>query len=443
MSAMSSALLQTPAESARPPKRTRCCDYSEPSTNRDTFLDNFKGMASLCIVFIHFGTIGTYFCGMGKFLDTCCGKLIFGGTAVGSIFAMPCFCFVSGYVSSLDLNKARRTQLLRYAVTWVVQHGLFFFLLGGRAQQQLYINQWEDQHPDLNTTNKMLEAEGEPALSPPGPLPLHIFREASLDWYLWCVILWRLCLPLIDRLRHPFLLSVVISLVMMFTDSSSSTYSNAPFGFLPYFILGYQMKGKRENIDSICANITYKVSFILFLLVTMAWSFFDLDRCCEYIGAGIGCLYGGSFANLMFVTRHIKSFNATNAMLHPTPSPDYHFCQSGQGALLTLLFYTVSMASVFGCMTLVPKGQTYLLTRAGRDSIYIYFGQLWIITLLTVVGFVALLNKVELPPAIGLAIGIIVSLGSWAILAQPCVKCLCSPCIEPRVEEGCCAVALP
>lgn len=229
----------------------------------------------------------------------------------------------------------------------------------------------------------------------------------------------------------------------MFTDSSSSTYSNAPFSFMPYFILGYQMKGKKESIDSICGNKTYKVAFISFVFITMLWSFFDLDRCSEYIYGGIGCLYGGPLADGMFVTKELKSFNVTDAMLRPTPEPDHHFCQSGQGALLTLLFYGVSMASIFGCMTLVPRERTYLLTRAGRDAIYIYFGQIWILTLTTVVGFVLLLDNVVLPPTIGLAIGIIVSLGSWAILAQPCVKCFCSPCIEPKVEEGCCAIAMP
>ena len=93
-------------------------------------------MASLCIVFIHLSITGMYVCGMGKFVDTSSGKLLFGATAVASIFAMPCFCFISGYVSSPDLNKARRTKLLRYAVTWVIQHALFFFLLGGLAQDQ-------------------------------------------------------------------------------------------------------------------------------------------------------------------------------------------------------------------------------------------------------------------------------------------------------------------
>ena len=150
-------------------------------------------------------------------------------------------------------------------------------------------------------------------------------------------------------------------------------------------------------------------------------------------------MYGGDLVGSRNQEHDIKSFNATDPQV---PEPDFH-CQTGQGALLTLLFYIVSMASIFGCMTLVPKQRTYLLTRAGRDSIYIYFGQLWILSLLTVVGFCLLLDNVVMPPVVGLAIGIIGSVGSWALLAQPCVKCLCSPCIEPKVEEGWCAIAIP
>ena len=57
-------------ESAAPPGLlSRCCDYSEPTHDRDSFLDNFKGMAGLCVVFIHLGMEpGLYFCSLGKFL---------------------------------------------------------------------------------------------------------------------------------------------------------------------------------------------------------------------------------------------------------------------------------------------------------------------------------------------------------------------------------------
>ena len=58
-------------------------------------------MAGLCVVFIHLGMEpGLYFCRLGKFLGTTSGKLAFAGQGVVSIFAMPSFCFISGYLST-------------------------------------------------------------------------------------------------------------------------------------------------------------------------------------------------------------------------------------------------------------------------------------------------------------------------------------------------------
>merc|ERR1712216_334151 len=120
-----------------------------------------------------------------------------------------------------------------------------------------------------------------------------------------------------------------------------------------------------------------------------------------------GCLYGGAeLPGSSNVVQQTKSLKAAYLMNVQVPEPDFH-CQTGRGALLTLLFYVVSMASIFGCMTLVPKKRVYLLTRAGRDSLYIYFGQPWIVALPLGFGFEAALSDVVLPPAVGLAIGVI------------------------------------
>ena len=86
---------------------------------------------------------------------------------------------------------------------------------------------------------------------------------------------------------------------MMFTDSSFSVYSNAPFGFLPYFILGYQMKGEKATIENICENKACKVSFIFFLLIAMGWSLFDANQCTLYIWGGLGCFLASGIVQML------------------------------------------------------------------------------------------------------------------------------------------------
>lgn len=58
-------------------------------------------------------------------------------------------------------------------------------------------------------------------------------------WYLWSLCLWRCCLPLFQKLKHPVLTAVVIAIGAGYIESVGYTLGIArTLTFLPYFVLG-------------------------------------------------------------------------------------------------------------------------------------------------------------------------------------------------------------
>jgi hypothetical protein len=305
-------------------------------------------------------------------------------------------------------------------------------------------NQWWDEHPNLNATNAVLRTEGIPAISPPGPLPLPIFHTTGLDWYLFCIIVWRCLLPLLAQLRCSMSISVLLGIAIMFTDASSTVYSNAIFAFMPFFILGYQAKQMSGEIEKLRGSRLAKACFLLAGVAFLGSCAADTEmRAYMWISRNLGCLYGGGIRDQMNENiADTMTANITQMMLHPTPAPETHYCQTAPGVVQVLLFYALATAGVLGFLAVAPTQRTLLLTRAGANAIYIYFGQLWAIMFFSIIIF-----------ALGLGTGLIIPVGLaalcsfaavllvWALLAQPCFKCCCQPFIEPRVESGCLPIA--
>merc|ERR1712125_63838 len=116
-------------------------------------------------------------------------------------------------------------------------------------------------------------------------------------------------------------------------------------------------------------------AFVVVAIVTVSLSVMDRRlRSYLIIARNLGCLYGGDLANQM--NFDFAEVNITQMITNPKPYPATHYCQSGPGALQVFCFYAVSMCLILGFITLIPTRRVWLLTRAGANSIYIYFGQL-------------------------------------------------------------------
>ncbi|HSP53186.1 MAG TPA: acyltransferase family protein [Cryobacterium sp.] len=62
-------------------------------------------------------------------------------------------------------------------------------------------------------------------------------------WFLIAILVWRLALPFLVLLRHPVIISVIISVGAGYFDSIDSTFAlSRTLGLLPFFVFGWQLR---------------------------------------------------------------------------------------------------------------------------------------------------------------------------------------------------------
>jgi fucose 4-O-acetylase-like acetyltransferase len=121
------------------------------------------------------------------------------------LFHMPAFAFMSGAVTRSPSRSARTAimSLLPLFLAFSTVH-----LLVRRA----FFGEWE----------------------------WGLYVAPGLLWYLMALMFWRLLLPAFDRLRHPVIASVVLSLAVGLTDRFDTTLSlSRTIVFLPFFLMGH------------------------------------------------------------------------------------------------------------------------------------------------------------------------------------------------------------
>eukprot|EP00929_Paragymnodinium_shiwhaense_P122278 TRINITY_DN94918_c0_g1_i1.p1 TRINITY_DN94918_c0_g1~~TRINITY_DN94918_c0_g1_i1.p1 ORF type:complete len:453 (-),score=43.19 TRINITY_DN94918_c0_g1_i1:281-1639(-) len=440
------ALLDKPVNTEKTIRSTRCgpcCDYSEANA-RDAFWDNYKALCAFFVLLMHFAPL-TWFIGVTNMTSTI-GRVWVNSLGFVYLFAMPGFCFVSGYYSKTELNRAQRVNLIRYTVTWFINHGLWVALdISNDIDGHRTL--WEQQHPYLNQTNALLKAEGKPTRSPPGYLPVPWFRATGLDWYLFCVIIWRCFLPLLAQLRASCLpaMAVMMGIGIMFTDASASVYSNAVFAFLPFFLLGYCFQKRPVYIERIRESSVVRA---LLAVVALVWSAEAvLDRqlgLYMFFSQPMGCIYGGETgaAALFDISDMLKAKVNLTEIAHPTPFDisKLDHCRTVGGVAQVLLFYIVASLAVLSLMSVTPTKRIPFMTRAGTNAMYVYFGQLWALIPFDIMAMVIAASGCTVPVALAILFSFLAVFFVWVLLSQPCFKCCCKPCIEPGVERGCFAI---
>lgn len=164
------------------------------SVERDPLVDNLKAILISLVVIGHFTEIyiqqSVYF------------KAVF--VCIYS-FHIPLFVFLSGYLSKSESCK-KPYKLVKTLILPYVLFGLVW-------------NLRESAHA--------------------GHLELDIFSPPFHLWYLLSLFIWRLMIPFVRVIKHPIVVSILVSLLVGLCPSVGHTFSlSRTFSLFPFFLLG-------------------------------------------------------------------------------------------------------------------------------------------------------------------------------------------------------------
>jgi fucose 4-O-acetylase-like acetyltransferase len=155
------------------------------------------------------------------------------------LFHMPLFALISGYISRNFVGT--RKQLRRTVSTLVVPYLI------------------------VETSFQLLARH----YGKTGPLML--LSPKWVAWFLAALFIWRLTTPLWRALRHPILVSVLISLAIPLTNVPNVLAMPKTLGMLPFYVIGMQFTMSRFKQ---LATTRVRVVSVVFLLATAVYSWF-------------------------------------------------------------------------------------------------------------------------------------------------------------------------
>ena len=128
------------------------------------------------------------------------------------LFHMPLFALISGYISR-NFSGSRK-ELRRTVSTLVVP-----YLIVETTYQLL------NRH--------LAEQNGNPINS-----PMMLLSPKWVAWFLAALLVWRLTTPLWRALRHPIIVSILISLLVPLTEVPNVFAMHKVLGMLPFYVIG-------------------------------------------------------------------------------------------------------------------------------------------------------------------------------------------------------------
>lgn len=330
---------------------------------RDPWFDNMRWLAGSLVVVIHFtGALAT---------DTPPGEV---GNLVDWFhsafypFRLPLFALLVGYFSHVEPNAHHYNSLIRTIVLPVAAISLLHLLL----------TLWQS---------------GEWRFDP-------VAAQYTL-WFMYGVILWRAAAPYIMRLRTPFILSIVFSLVSGIYASLWVFGLYSVTGLTPFFVLGLLM---RRNDSWLRRRTPLKTTAALLVLV--AW----------FVGVTIMHLRGLLDRALLGMTQSYES--------EVMPGIAYEM-----GTRLLLL--TVSGIAMFAALYLAPRRHLPIISYVGAGGFTIYLLHGLVIRLINLIQPSPLALAEEWwQMLLQIAGGFVLAL----ILGSKPVRWLVRPIVRPKVK---------
>lgn len=161
------------------------------------------------------------------------------------LFHMPLFALISGYISRNFVGT--RKQIRRTVSTLVVPYLII---------ETIY-----------QTVNRHLaEQNGNPINS-----PMMLLSPKWVAWFLAALLVWRLTTPIWRALRHPIIVSVLISLLVPLTEVPNVFAMHKTLGMLPFYVIGMHFSMKRF---ATLAETRWRIASGVVLAAALAISWF-------------------------------------------------------------------------------------------------------------------------------------------------------------------------
>ena len=260
---------------------------------RSTFWDNYKGILILLVVFGHF--IYTYALNIPQSFAADLYTFIY-------CFHMPAFIFCSGYFS--------RSQRAR---SWDSLLQLLLYYLVFNTAMMIFANQYRS-------------------------ISFHFLEPYYSYWYILSLIAWRAAIGQMDRIKGLIPLSVVVTLLMGFSDTFTTDLSiRRTIAFFPFFAAGYLVN--QEKLEAFLRNRKPK-QMALWLLPIAAMAALSFWAVVQF---------------------HVNS--STTLMGRYTNAATI-----GHRVLLL----SISTAAILAMLLVVPSRKIPLLSQIGKNSLLIY-----------------------------------------------------------------------
>lgn len=286
---------------------------------RDTTLDNFKFVLIALVIIGH--TIEPI---MARFEWL---KLIY---IFIYLFHMPMFAYVSGAVSSSEIDarviKSIIRKLIIPYISLEIVYSIFDYYLFSR-----------------NTLN----------ITP--LIPYWIL------WYLFSLVLWRLLLPFFHQFKFPLILALLAGLACGVNAYDYNLSFSRTFVFFPFFLIGHYYHSsivKAQDQYRFRKQIGIALILIVFIALMFTSETFDIKA---------AWLYGSRSYSNLGVSWEV-------------------------GVLYRSLIYASAMLLGLAFLSLTPRSLG-MVTRYGKDSLYIYVLHGFIMKALIGLGFYNYINE--------------------------------------------------
>lgn len=224
-------------------------------------IDVLKGLACLCVVYIHSTNIFTYV-GESKFAGL---HLILSPLLVLANCGVPIFFIVSGYLSQNTLEKyGYKSMMLKKVRTLLIPYIIWniFYMVIEYAGNLVLPGAFADLTKE-SVIGLLVTLFGIPFIKPPMYDPL---------WFIRSLFLIFLISPIINYIvrKVHWMISIVISILLMFFNIPIF-YNNGFFvnRSVPFFIIGLLVAMNREKIHIFIVKIHKSVAGVIIVLTLM------------------------------------------------------------------------------------------------------------------------------------------------------------------------------